>query len=307
MYNYKDHLGNTRLSYTKNDAGTLEIVEESNYYPFGLTHKGYNSSVSSLGNSTAQLLKFGGKEQQDELGLDWIDITARNYDPALGRWMNLDPLAENMRRHSPYNYAFDNPIYYIDPDGMVSMAFDWINNGDGTYTAQAGDSAATLSEDAGISLEEADKIVQSQLGENYEGEDGEMKSDVEVGDVVAVPEQVENIKEEKDKEILDKISERKVEIQEQIRVEDSKENIEKLDNSIDSLSKEIKKSNKLFHSFKGMREISKLERGIDKGYKGAKAGYHDGMARTEGDSVRNVKKRKTLIKKRDSIKKSIAN
>ncbi len=118
VYQFKDHLDNVRLSYTKNDAGTLEIIEENNYYPFGLTHKGYNSSISSLGNSTAQLLGFGGKEEQDELGLGWIDITARNYDPAIGRWMNLDPLAEQMRRHSPYNYAFDNPIYFMDPDGM---------------------------------------------------------------------------------------------------------------------------------------------------------------------------------------------
>ncbi len=118
VYQFKDHLDNVRLSYTKNDAGTLEIIEENNYYPFGLAHQGYNSSVSSLGNSTAQLLGFGGKEEQDELGLGWIDITARNYDPAIGRWMNLDPLAEQMRRHSPYNYAFDNPIYFMDPDGM---------------------------------------------------------------------------------------------------------------------------------------------------------------------------------------------
>ncbi|WP_160114373.1 DUF6443 domain-containing protein [Aquimarina sp. AU119] len=119
VYQYKDHLDNVRLSYTKNDVGNLEIIEENNYYPFGLTHKGYNNTVSSLGNSTAQLLKFGGKEEQNELGLGWIDITARNYDSALGRWMNLDPLSDQMRRHSPYNYGFDNPIYFIDPDGMM--------------------------------------------------------------------------------------------------------------------------------------------------------------------------------------------
>ncbi|WP_298537810.1 RHS repeat-associated core domain-containing protein [uncultured Algibacter sp.] len=88
-----------------------------NYYPFGLRHKGYNSVVNST--NPALKYRFGGKEYQDELGLGWYDITARNYDPALGRWMNLDPLAEMMRRHSPYNYAFDNPIYFIDPDGMM--------------------------------------------------------------------------------------------------------------------------------------------------------------------------------------------
>jgi RHS repeat-associated protein len=103
-----------------------EQKKRINYYPFGLEHKGYNNTISSNGNSAAQKFGFGGKELQDELGLDWYDVSARNYDPALGRWMNLDPLAEDMRRHSPYNYAFDNPIFFIDPDGMAPMVNDGI-------------------------------------------------------------------------------------------------------------------------------------------------------------------------------------
>ena len=88
-----------------------------NYYPFGLEHKGYNNTI----NGTDHPYGFGGKEEQNELGLGWLDITARNYNPAIGRWMNLDPLAEDMRRHSPYNYAFNNPIYFMDPDGMAPV------------------------------------------------------------------------------------------------------------------------------------------------------------------------------------------
>ncbi len=73
----------------------------------------------SIVNGRDQKYGFGGKEYNTELGLDWYDVSARNYDTTLGRWMNLDPLAEQMRRHSPYNFGFDNPIYFQDYDGMM--------------------------------------------------------------------------------------------------------------------------------------------------------------------------------------------
>ncbi|CAI8706041.1 RHS repeat-associated core domain-containing protein [Chryseobacterium sp. IT-36CA2] len=109
VYNYTDHLGNVRLSYAKNGAGT-EIIEESNYYPFGLKHEGYNV----LTGNSAYKYKYNGKELQ-ESGM--YDYGARFYIPDLGRWGVVDPLAEKMTRHSPYNYAFNNPSRFTDPDG----------------------------------------------------------------------------------------------------------------------------------------------------------------------------------------------
>ncbi len=122
VYEYKDHLGNIRLSYTDaNKDGKVtnsEIIEENNYYPFGLKHKGYNTVLRSTGNDLAQKYKYNGKELNEELGLNWYDYGARNYQADLGRWFNMDPLAEKYFNVSPYNYCVNNPIRFIDPDGQ---------------------------------------------------------------------------------------------------------------------------------------------------------------------------------------------
>lgn len=122
IYQYKDHLGNVRLSYDKN----LNIIEENNYYPFGLKQKGYNNVTAiSTGYVTAQKYKYNGKELQDELGLNMYDYGARNYDPALGRWMNMDNHAGSYTSYSPYNYCINNPTNVIDPDGNDIYILIW--------------------------------------------------------------------------------------------------------------------------------------------------------------------------------------
>jgi len=88
------------------------VVATNDYYPFGLTFNSYSRE-----NSTSQDFKYNGKEEQTELGIGWLDYGARMYQPELGRFLQIDPLADQYYPVSPYNYTLNNPINLIDPDG----------------------------------------------------------------------------------------------------------------------------------------------------------------------------------------------
>jgi RHS repeat-associated protein len=66
-----------------------------------------------------QPYKYGNKELDEMNGLNLYDFLARGYDPAIGRFMSIDPLAEKYYSVSPYAYCLNNPIKYVDPTGEI--------------------------------------------------------------------------------------------------------------------------------------------------------------------------------------------
>ncbi len=89
------------------------VVQSDDYYPFGMTFNSYRRA-----KSTGNRFLYNGKELQEETG--WYDYGARNYDPTIARFIQVDPMAEILQEAwTPYHYVKNNPIKYIDPTGMI--------------------------------------------------------------------------------------------------------------------------------------------------------------------------------------------
>lgn len=132
VFNYTDHLGNVRLSYQdKNKNGNIssvdEILEENNYYPFGLKQEGENA----INGQPNYKYKYQGQERQDELWLNWDSFKWRNYDYAIGRFMSIDPLAMDYTYNSPYAFQENKMGLGRELEGLelhYSSAEEIVNN-----------------------------------------------------------------------------------------------------------------------------------------------------------------------------------
>ncbi|MDZ7879241.1 MAG: RHS repeat-associated core domain-containing protein [Saprospiraceae bacterium] len=162
-YTIKDHLGNARVTYSDaNNDGTLaitDIKQINHYYPFGMNMEGFWNGAAG-----SNKYQYNGKEWNDDFGLEWYDYGARFYDPSVARWFNVDPLSEKMRRHSPYNYAFDNPVRFVDPDGMAPDGY--ITGSDGSLYH-----SKTIN-----SQEQFDKTYGKNSGLSYQGNEVKIQS-----------------------------------------------------------------------------------------------------------------------------------
>ncbi|TGN21939.1 RHS repeat domain-containing protein [Empedobacter tilapiae] len=155
VYNYKDHLGNTRVSYAWDEnENKLKTIAENHYYPYGLQHSGYEGGkiIGDLEDGEISYPKaaalpgidigvarmdysgnesyayhYNGNEFQSDLGINWYDMNLRMYDPALARWMVQDPVVHYTK--SPYNSFDNNPVYFADPSGATNEGSNDSNDG----------------------------------------------------------------------------------------------------------------------------------------------------------------------------------
>ncbi|UKJ06180.1 RHS repeat-associated core domain-containing protein [Solitalea lacus] len=113
-YMIADNMGNVRIS-VEDVGGIATVKQENSYYPFGLTMPGNYVSTNPVNN---KLYNGGSEWQNDFSGLPELYNTFyRNYDPAIGRFIAVDPKAEITDELSTYHYAGNNPILYNDPMG----------------------------------------------------------------------------------------------------------------------------------------------------------------------------------------------
>lgn len=178
-FNYTDHLGNIRLSYRDDGSGNPYIVEETNYYPFGLRQEGYNSvSMTTIPwngedpNTNPNKYKYQGQELQDELGLNWDSFKWRNYDMAIGRFMSIDPLAEKYTYNSTYAFQENKMGLGRELEGLEVEFFPWLLG-----TSESITNTSTMLETAKTSIEVTGETAGETVTESHHVIPRQLKGD----------------------------------------------------------------------------------------------------------------------------------
>ena len=93
------------------------VVQVDDYYPFGLTYNSYKRE-----NSVENKVRFQGQEHVDDLGLNWDSFKWRNHQPDIGRFFNIDPLAERYVYNSTYAFSENQVVAHRELEGLESQS-----------------------------------------------------------------------------------------------------------------------------------------------------------------------------------------
>jgi RHS repeat-associated protein len=100
---------------------TGPLVEENAYYPFGLVAAGISSKAA--GRLQNKEKTFQGQRFDDELGLNWVQFKWRNNDPQIGRFIEIDPLANDYVYNSTYAFSENKVTGHVELEGLEAVAF----------------------------------------------------------------------------------------------------------------------------------------------------------------------------------------
>ncbi|MDR4892723.1 MULTISPECIES: DUF6443 domain-containing protein [unclassified Chryseobacterium] len=119
IYNYTDHQGNIRVAYYKDASGNVKVDRTTQYYPFGLEFGGDLNTTSTVNPS----YRYSSQGQENQMDTKWSSYRWRNYDAAMGRFFNVDPLSEKYAYQSHYNFSENRVVDNVELEGLEGEDF----------------------------------------------------------------------------------------------------------------------------------------------------------------------------------------